>query len=98
MFWHVWVEFGSSQIFLLESWIAPAAYDKNIIYGLRYYWWETNLNFLLAEIDDLKATQTLLAQYLSEEVPPQWYKNYLESENNLKEKWILRDKNTQADT
>lgn len=59
-FWHVWVEFSSSQIFLLESWIAPAAYGKNIIYSIRHHWWETNLNHLLAEIDDFEATQILL--------------------------------------
>lgn len=91
MCWHVWVEFSSSQIFLLESWIAPAAYGKNIIYSIRRHWWETNLNFLLAEIDELEATQTLLAQHLNEDVPPQWYKNYLELENNLKEKCIFLD-------
>lgn len=89
IFWYVWVEVSSSQIFLLESWIAPAAHGKNIIYSTRHHWWEANLNFLLAETDDLEATQTLLAQHLSEELPPQWYKNYLELENNLKEKCIF---------
>lgn len=97
MFWHVWVEFSSSQTFPLKSWIAPAAYGKNIIYWIKHHWWETNLNFLLAETDDLESTQTLLAQYLCEDVPPQWYKNYLELENNLKEKRIFLDQNTQAD-
>lgn len=91
IFWHVWVEFSSSQIFLLESWIAPSAYGKNIIYSIRHHCWATNLNFLLADIDNLEAIQTLLAQHLSEKVPPQCCKNYPELENYLKEKCILLD-------